>query len=222
VLYEVAHPLVSWVARWCCSLDVVGRERVPADGGVIVAANHVSYLDIPIVGCALARRADFLAKDELFTHPVVGWLFRRFGGVPIRRGAIDRAALGEVERRLAAGRLVVMYPEGTRSPDERLREAKPGVGMLAVRTGVPVVPAYVAGTGEAWPPGARWLRCRPITVVFGEPMQWRRDDARRDDEPSSKRRYQEVSQEIMGRIAELQREAHARRTRWSEASAVPR
>jgi 1-acyl-sn-glycerol-3-phosphate acyltransferase len=222
VLYEVAHPLVSWVARWCCSLDVVGRERVPADGGVIVAVNHVSYLDIPIVGCALARRADFLAKDELFKHPVVGWLFRRLGGVPIRRGAIDRAALDDVARRLAAGRVVVMYPEGTRSPDETLRDAKPGIGMLAVRTGAPVVPAYVAGTGEAWPSGARWLRCRPITVVFGEPMQWRRDGPRRDDEASSKRRYQEVSQEIMGRIAELQREARARRPRWSETSVVPR
>lgn len=214
--------MVSWVARWCCSLEVVGRERVPADGGVIVAANHVSYLDIPIVGCALARRADFLAKDDLFRQPVVAWFFRRLGGVPIRRGTVDRAALAEVERRLKAGRLVVMYPEGTRSPDERLREPKPGVGMLAVRTGVPVVPAYVAGTGEAWPPGAKWLRCRPISVVFGEPMQWRNDEARRDDEPSSKRRYQEVSQEIMGRIAELQRDAHARRARVSEASAVPR
>lgn len=222
MLYEVAHPVVSWVARWCCSLEVVGRERVPAEGGVIVAANHVSYLDIPIVGCALARRADFLAKDDLFRQPVVAWFFRRLGGVPIRRGTVDRAALAEVERRLRAGRLVVMYPEGTRSPDERLRDPKPGVGMLAVRTGVPVVPAYVAGTGEAWPPGAKWLRCRPITVVFGEPMQWRNDVARGDDEPSAKRRYQEVSQEIMGRIAELQREAHARRPRVSEASAVPR
>jgi 1-acyl-sn-glycerol-3-phosphate acyltransferase len=222
MLYEVAHPLVSWVARWCCSLEVVGRDRVPAEGGVIVAANHVSYLDIPIVGCALARRADFLAKDDLFRNPVVGSLFRRLGGVPIRRGAVDRAALAEVQRRLAAGRLVVMYPEGTRSPDERLREPKPGVGMLAVRTGAPVVPAYVAGTGEAWPPGAKWLRCRPITVVFGEPMHWRRDAGPGNDDPASKRRYQEVSLEIMGRIAELQREAHARRVRRLEASAVPR
>jgi 1-acyl-sn-glycerol-3-phosphate acyltransferase len=222
VLYEVAHPLVWWVARWCCSLEVVGRERVPASGGVIVAANHVSYLDIPIVGCSLARRADFLAKAELFQHPVVGWFFKRLGGVPIRREGVDRNALAEVERRLAAGHVVVMYPEGTRSPDERLREPRPGVGMLAVRTGVPVVPAYVAGTGEAWPAGARWLRSRPITVVFGEPMRWRRAELTTTDETVAKERYQRVSQEIMDRIAELQREAHARRLRLLNASTVAR
>lgn len=211
MLYEIAYPVVSVVARWCCSLEVVGREKVPAEGGVIVAANHVSYLDIPIVGCALARRADFLAKAELFRTPVVGWLFRRLGGVPIRRGGLDRAALAEVQRRLAQGRLVVMYPEGTRSPDERLQDAKPGIGMLVARTGVPVVPAYVAGTGEAWPPGARWLRCRPITVIFGEPMTWGGPQAEWEENDVTKRRYQRISDEIMSSIAALQRQARTRR-----------
>jgi 1-acyl-sn-glycerol-3-phosphate acyltransferase len=92
--------------------------------------------------------------------------------------------------------------------------------MLAVRTGAPVVPAYVAGTGEAWPPGAWWLRSRPITVVFGEPMYWRAE-ATTTDETVAKRRYQQVSQEIMGRIAELQQEAHTRRLRL-DASTVAR
>ena len=222
MLYELAHPLVWWVARRYCSLEVVGRERVPASGGVIIAANHVSYLDIPIVGCSLARRADFLAKAELFRHPVVGGVFRRLGGVPIRREGVDRNALAEVERRLADGHVVVVYPEGTRSPDERLREPKPGVGMLALRTGVPVVPTYVAGTGEAWPAGARWLRARPITVVFGEPMQWRGRELPDIDETAAKRRYQRISQEIMDRIAELQHEAHAWRVRQVNASTVAR
>ncbi len=211
MLYEVVHPVVSVVARWCCSLEVVGREKVPTGGGVIVAANHVSYLDIPIVGCALARRADFLAKAELFRNPLVGWFFRRLGGVPIRRGGLDRAALAEVERRLAEGRLVVMYPEGTRNPDGRLQAAKPGVGMLVARTGVPVVPAYVAGTGEAWPPGARWLRCRPITVMFGDPITWGRPGAGGGEDDVAKRRYQRISDDIMASIAALQRQARARR-----------
>lgn len=211
MLYEVAHPVVSVVARRCCSLEVVGREKVPAEGGVIVAANHVSYLDIPIVGCALARRADFLAKAELFRNPLVGWLFRRLGGVPIRRGGLDRSALAEVQRRLAQGRLVVMYPEGTRSPDGRLRDAKPGIGMLVARTGAPVVPAYVAGTAEAWPPGAWWLRCRPITVIFGDPMTWAGPRAGGDEDDVTKRRYQRISDDIMASIAALQRQARARR-----------
>jgi 1-acyl-sn-glycerol-3-phosphate acyltransferase len=210
VLYGVAHPVVWWVARWCFSLTVVGRECVPAEGGVIVAANHVSYLDIPILGCALARRADFLAKAELFSHPAVGWFFRRMGGVPIRRGAIDRTALLEVERRLAQGRLVVVYPEGTRSSTGRLQDPRPGVGMLALRTGVPVVPAYVAGTGEAWPPGARWFRCRPISVWFGRPMRFpAAPPGEEGDEGRS--RYARVARDIMEQIASLQRDAQARR-----------
>lgn len=208
MLYEVAHPVVWWIARWCFSLSVVGRDLVPAEGGVIVAANHVSYLDIPIVGCALARRADFLAKADLFHHPVVRWFFRRLGGVPIRRGVIDRAALTEVERRLAEGRVVVVYPEGTRSPSGRLQDPKAGVGMLAVRTGAPVVPVYVSGTGDAWPEGAWWFRCRPVSVRFGVPLRF--SSAGRSDQ-ARKRDYERIARDIMDHIAALKRDAEARR-----------
>lgn len=208
--------MVSWVARRYCSLDVVGREHVPATGGVIVAANHVSYLDIPILGCALSRRADFLAKAELFDHPLVGWLFRRLGGVPIRRGGIDRTALADVLQRLARGRVVVIYPEGSRSPDERLRPAKPGIGLLAARAGVPVVPAYLTGTGGAWPPGARWVRHHPVTVLFGEPLSWDPIRPGHEEGDVAKQRYQRMTNDIMNRIAALQRDARARRMTTSE------
>lgn len=213
VLYEVSHPVVAWLAGRYCSLEVVGREKIPADGGVIVAANHVSYLDIPILGCSLARRADFLAKAELFSHPVVGWFLRRLGGVPIRRGGIDRRALDEVQSRLARGRVVVVYPEGTRSPDERLGPAKPGIGLLAARSGVPVVPAYLMGTGAAWPEGAKWLRRSPVTVWFGDPLRWDAVRAGHEEGDLAARRYQRISDEIMGRIAALQRQARARPVR---------
>ena len=120
-----------------------------------------------------------------------------------RRGTQDRGALREVEARLNQGRVVVIYPEGTRAPDGHVRRAKPGVGMLVARTGVPVVPAYVTGTADAWPRGAKWLRCRPVSVTFGEPIQFASTKGADEFSGGRKQVYDAMSQEIMDQIAAL-------------------
>jgi 1-acyl-sn-glycerol-3-phosphate acyltransferase len=163
--YKISHRAVRLFSPLFFRLTIVDASHVPKEGGVIVAANHNSYFDIPLLGGALDRQADYLAKRELFENGWVGSLLRSLGGIPIRRGEMDRTALGEVEARLRAGRLLVLYPEGTRSRDGRLGPARPGIGRAIVQSGVPVVPVFIRGTS----------RIRPfcsVTITFGKPLDF--------------------------------------------------
>ncbi|HUJ79262.1 MAG TPA: lysophospholipid acyltransferase family protein [Nitrospiria bacterium] len=172
LFYGVLRVIIHWWARWYLRLEVVGREHVPAEGGLLVAGNHISYLDIPMMACALGRPADFMGKRELFHHPVIGWIYRWLGGFPIRRGGVTKEALNEAVLRIQAGRVVVIYPEGGINLTGELLPPKPGVGVIVARTGVAVLPAYVTGTDEAMPRGARWIRPRRVTVRLGPPMRF--------------------------------------------------
>ncbi|MCI0527339.1 MAG: 1-acyl-sn-glycerol-3-phosphate acyltransferase [Nitrospira sp.] len=198
MLYWIAHVLVSMLARLFLRMKVVGIENVPRDGGAIIAANHMSYLDIPLLGCALRRRADFIGKSELFRNPIVGLIFRQLGGFPIKRGRIDRSALAETVRRLKAGRLVVFYPEGRRSEDGRLQRPKPGIGMVAVKAQVPIIPALIEGTGQILPKRSRRLRFHPVVIRFGPPL-----DSSKFQSEQDKLTYTKISQAVMEGIQKL-------------------
>lgn len=199
MLYRIAHRLVLIFAKVFFRLRVVGEANVPPEGGVIVAANHNSYFDIPFLGCALARRADYIAKSELFENRLVGVLFRALGGFPVRRGRIDRMAMHEAVERLKAGRLLAYYPEGTRSRDGRLQPAKSGIGLVAAQSGAKVVPVYIQGTGPV-------RLFRPVTVVFGKPLDFQGTIAAAEKEGvNPKELYVTISQEIMGQIAGLEK-----------------
>ncbi|MEW6324921.1 MAG: lysophospholipid acyltransferase family protein [Nitrospirota bacterium] len=215
MLYAILRAIICWWARWYLRLEVVGREHVPASGGLLVASNHVSYLDIPMLACALGRRADFMGKRELFHHPIVGRVYRHLGGFPIRRGGVTKDALHEAIRRLRGGRAVVIYPEGQISLSGELLPPKPGIGVLVARSGVPVLPAYVAGTDEAMPRGRRWVWPRPVKVVLGRPLTFGPEEeaaaggAEDADASASMReqqriRYAEISQRVMQAITALQ------------------
>jgi len=203
-LYWTLWIIVRGFARLLFRLQVSGQDHIPSTGGVLIAANHASYLDIPILGCALPRRASFIGRMDLFTG-IVGSILRYLGWIPIRRGQVDRKAFDEAVRRLKAGQLVVIYPEGTRTEDGQLQPGKPGIGMMAATAGCPVVPALLEGTYEALPPGAKWIRLRPIRVAFGKPMDF---SAVLETESEDKQKfvYQHMSQEIMDRIAELRQQ----------------
>ena len=213
MLYALAHPLVRFLAWIFFRLKVVGEENVPRTGGVIVAANHNSYLDIPLLGCALTRRADNIAKAELFRNRFVAAIYRALGGFPVQRGERgDRGALEEAVRRLREGHLLALYPEGHRSPDGRLLPPKPGIGMLVARTRVPVVPVYIDGTDKAWPPGQRRIRRAQVTITFGKPLEFggrlldhEAENGVEKKEAGGNRRenYLEVAEEIMRQIGAL-------------------
>lgn len=204
MLYWIAQVLVYTLARLFLRMRVVGGEHVPREGGAIIAANHMSYLDIPLLASALKRRADFIGKAELFKNPIVGFLFRRLGGFPIKRGSIDRSAIAEAVKRLKAGRLVVFYPEGRRSEDGRLQQPKPGIGMVAVKAQVPIIPALIEGSGQVLPKRSRRLRFHPVVIRFGPPL----DPSKFEDTDQGKLTYTKITQGVMEGIQKL-RKGHA-------------
>jgi 1-acyl-sn-glycerol-3-phosphate acyltransferase len=150
-------------------LEVFSAEKVPEKGGVIVAANHSSYLDPPLIGVALKRRATFMAKEGLFKVPLLGRFVRAFS-FPVRRGRPQPSTIKEAVRRLKEGQLIVMFPEGGRRSGGEINDVKRGVELLARMSGASVVPALIEGTDRALPVGAWFIRPAKVIVKFGDPI----------------------------------------------------
>ena len=174
---------------------------VPETGGVLVAANHASYLDIPLLGCGMKRRAWYLGRSDLFPVPILSSILRALGWIPVRMGRLDREAFGKAINLIRAGEVVVIFPEGGRSRDGVLRPPKAGIGVIVSQTGCPVVPAYLKGTFDVLPTGARWPRWRQVTVRFGEPIRF--EPSERKEKAETKRFYEQVSHTVIEHIAAL-------------------
>ncbi len=211
------------VARLAFRLEVSGAENVPRRGPLIIAANHQSFLDIPLLGCALPRRVDNIAKAELFSNRLVARFFLMLGGIPLRRGSGDSGAVFEAIHRLRAGRALVIYPEGTRSPDGKIKEAKAGIGMIVAYTGVPVLPALIEGTGSAWGRSVRRIRLVPVRITFGKPIDFRPQIKLHGDSKAKGDRkviYERIAREVMRQIDDLRPEPAARRSGLRDREAV--
>ncbi|HWF57457.1 MAG TPA: lysophospholipid acyltransferase family protein [Candidatus Dormibacteraeota bacterium] len=152
-------------------VHVDGLDQVPRRGGALLVGNHVGAIDPPLTG-ALVPRLDvyYLAKSEPFSRTWVRWLFRGFHAFPVVRGSADRAALRHTLELLHAGHIVLVYPEGSRSPDARLREPQAGVGFLARHGGVPVIPVAVWGTERVLPRGTTRIHRAAVHVHYGPPV----------------------------------------------------
>ncbi|MEV5725988.1 MULTISPECIES: lysophospholipid acyltransferase family protein [Streptomyces] len=175
--YVLLGPLLRLVFR----PRIEGLEHVPASGPAIVAGNHLSFSDHFLMPAVLKRRITFLAKAEYFTGPglkgrLTAAFFRSAGQIPVDRSGKDagQAAIREGLGVLGKDELLGIYPEGTRSHDGRLYKGKVGVAVMALRAGVPVVPCAMIGTFEAQPPGRKLPRVRPVTIRFGEPLDFSR------------------------------------------------
>lgn len=177
--YIFMGPLLTFLGR----PKVEGLEHVPHSGPAILASNHLAVADSFYLPLVVRRRITFLAKSEYFTGKglkgrLLAWFYTVAGQVPIDRTDADaaQAALRTAQRLLDQGKLLGMYPEGTRSPDGRLYKGKTGLARLALETGVPVIPVAMIGTDVVNPPGSRMWRFGRVTVRFGEPMDFSRFD----------------------------------------------
>ena len=152
-------------------LGISGQAYVPKTGGVIVACNHVSFLDPPVLGAACPRPLRFMARADLF-HGALGAYMRAVGVLPLKRAEADRSAVRAAVAILRGGGAVAIFPEGGRQLSGKLGSAKRGVGLLAQLGRVPVVPALIQGTFEALPPDAKRLQRAKIQVAFGPPIPY--------------------------------------------------
>lgn len=186
--------------------EVVGTEHFPEHGPFLVASNHTSHLDPPLVGCQVTRQMRFFARKTLWNNKALGWWMDQVETIPVDREGGDVGAIKRVLQALQEDRAVVLFPEGTRSPDGTLQAAKAGVGLMACKTGVPVVPCRIYGSYAAFGKGAKFPRFgTPITFVFGRPIT----AAEYDAPGAGKERYQIASQRIMDRIAALPEPCYA-------------
>jgi 1-acyl-sn-glycerol-3-phosphate acyltransferase len=217
VLYAILKRVIVGVGGVWFRLSATGTDRVPREGPLLLASNHLSLLDPPLVGCLCPRELDYMAKAELFRVPGLGALIRRLNAHPVDREGSDSTALRLALRLLEEGRALLVFPEGTRQAEGQLGSARAGTGMLAALSQAPVVPVYVQGTSRALPKGAVVPRPVRVTVTFGAPMRFARERGRG--------RYQEISDEIMAAIgclkAELERARPAAATARETDSTTP-
>jgi 1-acyl-sn-glycerol-3-phosphate acyltransferase len=207
-LWRVSHFFLAWpLGKIFFDFDAHGLEYVPLRGGVLAAANHASYLDPPLLGNATPRVMYYMARADLFGGKFGGPFIKAWGAFPIRRDMWSAGGLKEALRKLDEGKLVLFFPEGTRTYDGNLRRAMVGAGLLAYLARAPVVPAYIDGTFEVLPRGAKTPRRAKVTVSFGPPVEL----ARYRRMPPSKEAYSLAAAEIMARIAAVRDEVLSRK-----------
>ncbi|HWE97707.1 MAG TPA: lysophospholipid acyltransferase family protein [Tepidisphaeraceae bacterium] len=151
-------------------LKVYGAYHVPKTGGALVISNHQSYLDPVILALGLDRTLSYMAKSQLFKNPVFAWLIRSLNAFPVEQGAGDIGAVKESIARLQGGFLLNVFPEGSRTEDGEILPMEKGVALLIRRAKVPVVPAVITGSFEAWPKSRKRPKTHAIRVVYGSPL----------------------------------------------------
>lgn len=191
--------------KWGYHGQIAGLQHIPAEGGFMLAGNHVSYLDPPLIGVHSTRQPVYsFARRTLFKRGI-GWLFRRLCMVGVDREKSDLATMRRVLQLLKEGHPVMLFPEGTRSPTGVLQRGKKGIGWFIQHANVPVVPVRIFGTFEAWPKQAKWPRLGVrISIVYGKPLV-------SDDFADCRQApdvFQAISDRVMQAIANLQDPFH--------------
>lgn len=199
-LYGICHYIITFVYDAFFRGEVVGVENLPKEGPFIVASNHASHLDPPAVGCHIPRQLAFFARKTLWKGGFASWWLNGVGAIPVDRdGTSDIGAMKNVLRALQSGKVITLFPEGTRSPDGTLQPPKTGVGMIACRSRVPVIPARIFNSHIAFGRGGKLRLGTPMTIVYGKPLP----PEAYDDPKAGKERYQLASEKIMAAIGQL-------------------
>lgn len=195
--YNVSRILAKIFFRF----RILHRERMIQSGPVIIASNHQSYFDPPLVGNASDRAIYILARRSLLNVPVLGWFLPKLNVIPVDQEGVDRSALKGIIKVLKRGECALVFPEGARTMDGNLQPARSGVGLIIARTLAPVVPVRIFGAHEALPRGGGF-HFHPITIVVGEPIYFSEADL----QPRDKSLYARLTQRVMDAIAALKLE----------------
>ena len=193
-----------------------GLDKIPAEGGGLIIANHQSFLDPLLIGLPLSRPLSYVARDTLFPVPLIGWVLRRTYVMPIKREAASSATIRAAVERVQQGFLVGIFPEGTRCRQGEVGEFRPGFAAIVRRTKLPIYPVAIAGAHKAMPRGIWWLKRRTVTVVFGDALP-----------PDEVERYCQRGQEqrlvslVRERITALHAEAETWRRRCESCDEGP-
>jgi len=174
MLYDLWHLFCRMLVQFAALLyyrpRYFGVHNVPKTGGVLVVSNHQSHLDPPMVGIGCPRIMAYLARKTLFKNPVFGRLIASLSAIPIDREGFGIAGIKESLRRLKRGRMLLIFPEGTRTPNGEIQPFRPGFTALAVRADVPILPVAIEGAYQAWPRSSKFPRPAPIHVCYGQPI----------------------------------------------------
>jgi 1-acyl-sn-glycerol-3-phosphate acyltransferase len=206
-VYFIGWSFYRALFRFYFGWRVYNAERVPLKGSVILASNHASYLDPPLVGSGIKRDINYLAREDLFDFPIAGWVLRKVQAVPVDREGGGARGLKAILERLLAGGGIILFPEGTRTRDGKLQPARSGIGLTVIKSAAPVVPVRVFGTYDAYGRHVRFPRpCRRVVVKYGRPLNFDllRAEAQVCSKPRLKEIYQQVTEEIMGAIEKLE------------------
>ncbi|HDH53479.1 MAG TPA: 1-acyl-sn-glycerol-3-phosphate acyltransferase [Nitrospirae bacterium] len=203
MFYTIARFILSLLFKICFRIKVFGRENfLPEDRPVIVAPNHVSFLDPMIVGVSAPRKLNYLARNTLFRFRLFAKILYMVRVSPIKRQTGDINAFKLALNRLSQGDALLIFPEGTRSEDGKLQSPKSGIGFLQVASGVSILPCYIKGSMEAWPRHSALPRFNPVSVYFGRPLRF--------DEKfpgSKKEQYMHVAREVIRAINQLREDS---------------
>lgn len=196
-LYWFCHDLISIYMYTLCRLKLTGTDNIPRDGGLIIASNHNAGADPFLLGSTVPRELWYMAKKELFEVPIQGRFIAKVNAFPVDRFGFDIEVIKKSIAFLKEGKALIMFPEGTRSKDGQIKEGKIGVGMLARKAGVPIVPVYMENTKKAW---WNFLKGKRMITRFGKIIEAEWINSR----ANSKEGYKEITDLLMERIRALQ------------------
>ena len=170
MLNRITRLLAFWFFKCFCRLEVKGRDNIPRVGGFILASNHVSFLDPPLVAGACPRQLNFMARDDLFTIPIFGAFIRAAGSFPVRRDSTTIASIKQALRCLQKAEGLLLFPEGGRTFGGLVKRVERGIGFIALKSQAPVVPVFINGSQRALARNARFIKPAKIRVYFGKPI----------------------------------------------------
>lgn len=198
-IYWLGWLLFGAAFRTVFGLRIIGKEHLVTEGPVLVASNHQSFLDPPLIGNLYHTEMVFLARKSLF-RGIFKWLYRQWNAIPVDQDQPDMSSLKSIIRKLRDGHRVLVFPEGARTLDGELDKAAPGIGLIAAKSGALIQPVRIRGAFEALPRGSARLRFSRITVTIGPPIRLTKDDLKA---ASGKQGYTAIADRIMDAIAAL-------------------